>query len=313
MTRIAILAGGLSPERDVSIRSGRRVADALRAVGEEVTVHDTDAELLPAWETDPPECVIPLLHGAVGEDGSLRDVLDTIGVPYVGARPRACRLAFDKPIAKSQLAEQGVSTPDWIALPHSTFRELGAQRIMSAAIARLGLPLVVKPARGGSALGLAVVRSAEELPPAMVAAFAYGETVLLESYAAGVEIAVSVIESADGTVALPAVEIHSDSGLYDYQARYTAGMTEFFTPARLSEADALAAAETALVAHRSFGIRHLSRTDLIVAADGTPQFLETNVAPGMTETSLLPQSVASAGLELGTVMATLVRLAIGED
>ncbi|HQZ84939.1 MAG TPA: D-alanine--D-alanine ligase [Actinomycetota bacterium] len=313
MTRIAVLAGGLSPERDVSIRSGRRVADALRAIGEEVAVHDTDAELLPEWETDPPDCVIPLLHGAVGEDGSLRDVLDTIGLPYVGARPSACRLAFDKPIAKSQLAEQGVSTPDWIALPHSTFRELGAQRIMSAAIARLGLPLVVKPARGGSALGLAVVRSADELPPAMVAAFAYGETVLLESFAAGIEIAVSVIESPEGTVALPAVEIHSDSGLYDYQARYTAGMTEFFSPARLSQADALAAAETALTAHRTFGIRHLSRTDLIVAADGTPQFLETNVAPGMTETSLLPQSVAAAGLELGTVMATLVRQATGED
>lgn len=313
MTSIAILAGGLCPERDVSIRSGRRVADALRSLGYDVAVQDTDAALLPEWDIAPPDAVIPLLHGAVGEDGSLRDVLDTLGLPYVGAGSAACRLAFDKPIAKATMLSEGAATADWIALPHSSFRELGAPRLMTAAVARLGLPLVVKPARGGSALGLAVVHSENELPPAMIAAFSYCDTVLIETFVAGTEVAVTVIDSAAGPIALPAVEIVSDSGLYDYQARYTAGMTEFFTPARLDPAATAAAADLALLAHRLFGIRDLSRTDIIVAEDGTPVFLETNVAPGMTETSLLPQSVAAAGRDLGSVMAELVERAITRE
>lgn len=306
MTKVTVLAGGLCPERDVSIRSGRRVAEALRDAGLDVDVRDTDAELLPAWQEDPPDVVVPLLHGAVGEDGSLRDILDTLGLPFVGADAHSCRLAFDKTIAKSVVRAAGLATPDWVALPHSVFRELGAPRLMSAILERFRLPLVVKPARGGSALGVTIVREESELPPAMVAAFSYCDTVMLEPFISGVEIAVSVLEQGDAVVALPAVEIHSDSGIYDYQSRYTAGMTEFFAPARLDEAQAKAAAETALAAHRIFGMRDLSRTDLIIDPAGTPYFLETNAAPGMTETSLLPQAVAAAGLDLGQEMAALV-------
>lgn len=308
MTTVTVLAGGLCPERDVSLRSGRRVAEALRSAGVDVSVRDTDADLLPLWEADPPDVVVPMLHGAVGEDGSLRDILDTLSLPYVGAGPGGSRLAFDKPIAKSLARDAGLATADWLALPHSAFRELGAARVMAAARGRLGLPLVVKPARGGSALGLTIVHEESDLPPAMVAAFAYCDTVLLEAFVPGVEVAVSVLDSGEPK-ALPAVEIHSDSGIYDYQARYTAGMTEFFVPARLDEHAAQAAAEAALTAHRTFGLRDLSRTDLIITADGTPVFLETNVAPGMTETSLLPQSVAAAGLDLGRELAKLVALA----
>lgn len=306
ITKVTVLAGGLCPERDVSIRSGRRVAEALRDTGLDVDVRDTDAELLPAWQDDPPDVVVPLLHGAVGEDGSLRDILDTLGLPFVGADAHSCRLAFDKTIAKSLARNAGLTTPEWVALPHSVFRELGAPRLMSAILNRFGLPLVVKPARGGSALGVTIVREEGELPPAMVAAFSYCDTVMVEPFISGVELAVSVIERAEGPVALPAVEIHSDSGIYDYQSRYTAGMTEFFTPARLDAAHAEAAAQAALAAHRIFGMRDLSRTDLIMDSSGTPYFLETNAAPGMTETSLLPQSVAAAGLDLGEEMAALV-------
>ena len=311
MTHVSVLAGGLCPERDVSIRSGRRVAEALRAGGFEVTVQDTDAELLPDWAVDPPDVVIPMLHGAVGEDGSLRDVLETLALPYVGSRPEACRLAFDKPIAKSALDRAGVLTADWIALPHSAFRELGAPRIMAAALERLGLPLVVKPARGGSALGLSIIHDPDDLPPAMVAAFAYNDTVMLESFVAGTEVAVSVLDLGEGPIVLPAVEIHSDSGLYDYQARYTAGMTEFFCPAGIDAVVAERAANAALTAHRILRARDLSRTDMIIDTAGHPHFLETNVAPGMTETSLLPQSVTAAGLDLGEVMGTLVRSSLG--
>jgi D-alanine-D-alanine ligase len=199
-----------------------------------------------------------------------------------------------------------------VALPHGTFRELGAQGVLSAIVERLGLPLVVKPARGGSALGVSVVRTAAELPRAMVDCFAYGDVALVERFVSGVEVAVSVVDTGDGPRALPAVEIVADGGMYDYDARYTAGATEFFCPARLTQASTEAVRAAALLAHRAFGLRHLSRTDLVLDPDGTPWFLEVNVAPGMTETSLLPQSVEAAGEDAGEVYRALVEAAIDD-
>lgn len=312
MTRsIVILAGGLSHERDVSIRSGRRVADALRSVGETVTVHDLDATLLGDLERTRPDCVIPLLHGASGEDGSLRDVLDSLAIPYVGSQPDACRLAFDKMVAKAHVAGDDLHTAPAVALPHATFRDLGAGAVLEALVSRIGLPLIVKPTRGGSALGVAIVRERSDLPGAMVGAFSYADTAMLESLVIGTEVAITVIEQEDGTTrALPAVEIVPDSGVYDYASRYTAGTTEFFAPARLDEETANRCAEVALAAHESLGLRHLSRADLIVGRDGQVTFLEVNVAPGCTETSLLPQAVESAGLDLGQVFQVLVERAI---
>ena len=310
--QVMVLAGGLSAERDVSLRSGRRVAEALRMARPdwEVAERDVDATLLAALAGQSPDCVVPLLHGSAGEDGAVRDVLECLGLPYVGSRPPACRLAFDKPVAKTLVRRAGVATPESVALPQGTFRELGAPAVMSALQRGLGLPLVVKPARGGSALGVSVVRAAEDLPSAMVGAFAYGDVAMLERFVAGTEVAVGVIETADGPVALPAVEIVPDGGLYDYSARYTAGTTQFYVPARLDAAVASAAAEAALTAHRALGLRDWSRSDLIVGADGTVNFLEVNVAPGMTETSLVPQALVAAGLDMGQEMAALVERAI---
>lgn len=308
--RVVVLAGGLSPERDVSQRSGRRVADALRLSGLEVDVLDVDANLLGALRADPPACVVPLLHGAPGEDGALRDVLTTLGLPYVGTAPDACRQAFDKPIASALVGAAGIAVPARVALPHATFRELGAPAVLAAVVQHLGLPLMVKPTRGGSSLGCSVVRQADELPAAMVAAFAYGEIALVEAFVAGTEVAVSVLDDGTGPRALPAVEIVPDGGFYDYTARYTAGATEFFVPAQLSDDVLARCAETAVTVHRTLGLRDWSRCDLIVDADGTPWFLEANVAPGMTETSTYPQAVAAAGLDLGAVTADLVRQAV---
>jgi D-alanine-D-alanine ligase len=308
---VVLLAGGLSHERDVSLRSGRRSAEALRAVGVDVIVRDVDAHLLAALAADRPRAVVPMLHGAPGEDGAVRDVLELLGLPYVGSRPEPCRLSFDKPVAKAVLARTGALTPPAVALPHQTFRELGAATVMDAVVARLGLPLVVKPARGGSALGVTVVREAAALPEAMMTCFAYGETALVERHVEGVELAVSVVDGPEGPRALPAVEIIPDGGVYDYAARYTAGATEFFAPARVSPDVARACAELALSAHAAYGLRDLSRTDLIVDADGRPWFLEVNVSPGMTETSLFPQAVQAAGEDLGALLAGLVEQAAG--
>jgi len=307
--RVVVLAGGLSHEREVSLRSGRRVAEALRDAGCLVEVRDVDAELVPALRSAPPDVVWPLLHGATGEDGAVRDVLDLLGLPFVGATAAACRMAWDKPVASSVARAAGLHTPDSVALPHGTFRELGAQGVLSAIVERLGLPLVVKPARGGSALGVSVVREAAALPRAMVDCFAYGDVALVERFVEGVEVAVSVIDLGDGPRALPAVEIVAVDGVYDYDARYTAGATEFFCPARLTAASAATAAQVAVRAHTAFGLRHVSRTDLIVDRDGTPWFLEVNVAPGMTETSLLPQSVEAAGEDAGRLYRSLVEVA----
>ncbi|HEX3591995.1 MAG TPA: D-alanine--D-alanine ligase [Pseudonocardiaceae bacterium] len=308
---VAVLAGGLSHEREVSLRSGRRLSAALRASGLTVDEWDADANLVARLrDTHRPDAVIVALHGGEGENGAVQNVLEMLSVPYVGTDPRACRRAWDKPTAKAELARAGIATPDWVVLPHSTFRELGAQPVLDAMVERLGLPLMLKPDQGGSALGAQVVREAAELPAAMVGCLAYGETVLAERYVEGVEVAVSVIDGPDGPEALPAVEIVPETGVYDYTARYTAGLTTFHAPARLSPAAAAAVGELAVAAHRLLGLRDVSRTDAIVDGDGDVQFLEVNVSPGLTETSLLPMAVEAAGGSLGDVFSGLVDRAL---
>lgn len=308
--RVVVLAGGLSHERDVSLRSGRRVAEALRDAGVEVDERDVDAALLPALRSEPPACVVPLLHGETGEDGALREVLEMLAIPYVGSVPAACRAAFDKPVAKAVVSREGLNTPVGVALPHETFRELGAAAVMDAIVASIGLPLIVKPAKGGSALGCTVVRAADDLPGAMVNAFAYGDTALVERLVVGREVAVPVVDTGHGPRALPVVEIRPDGGVYDYTARYTAGSTEFEVPAKLEDDLAEECARVAVAAHRALGLRDLSRSDLMVDEQGTVWFLEVNVAPGLTETSTVPLSVQAAGLDLGELVGTLVRCAV---
>lgn len=301
-----VLAGGLSYERDVSLKSGRRVLDALRSAGIEAELRDADVSLLPAVQADPPDAVVIALHGATGEDGSLRGVLDLCDLPYVGCDARSARLAWDKPSAKAVLREAGIPTPDWVALPHDRFSELGAVAVLDRIADHLGLPLMVKPAQGGSGLGAGVVRDAGALPAAMVGCFAYDSTALVERYVAGADVAVSVIDVGEGPQALPAVEIVPRNGVYDYAARYTAGLTTWHTPARLEPEVAARVAETALAAHSALGLRDISRVDLIVDPEGRPHVLECNVSPGMTETSLLPLAVQAAGLDFGKLLATLV-------
>ncbi|MBG0814363.1 D-alanine--D-alanine ligase [Planomonospora sp. ID82291] len=306
---VLVLAGGLSYEREVSLRSGRRVSEVLRAAGVSVETRDIDASLVPRVLADPPSAVFVTLHGGAGEDGAIRSVLELLSVPYVGARSEACRVAFDKPTAKTVVRSAGVRTPRSVTLPKETFHDLGASAVLARIVERLGLPLFVKPSRGGSALGSSVVRTAEDLPSAMVGCFAYGDTALIERCVEGVEVAVSVVDLGEGPVALPPVEIVPDDGVYDYAARYTAGRTEFFAPARLSPELATACAEMAVTAHTALGLRDISRTDLIVDGDGLPHFLEVNVAPGMTETSLFPMAVEAADDDLGSLCRSLLEQA----
>ncbi|MFE9744268.1 D-alanine--D-alanine ligase [Saccharothrix saharensis] len=307
---VAVLSGGLSHEREVSLRSGRRLSAALRSAGLVVEEWDADGNLLTRLKEHRPDAVVVALHGGEGENGSVQTILELMDVPFVGTDSRACRRAWDKPTAKAELARAGLATPEWAVLPHATFRELGAQPVLDAMVDRLGLPLMLKPDQGGSALGAHVVRDAAELPAAMVGCLAYGNTVLAERFVAGVEVAVAVVDGPDGPYALPPVEIVPENGVYDYTARYTAGLTDFHAPARLDDKAAQAVGELAVAAHRLLGLRDVSRTDAIVAPDGTVHFLEVNVSPGLTETSLLPMAVEAAGESLGEIYAGLVERAV---
>lgn len=310
---VVVLAGGISHERDVSLRSGRRVADALAEHGIEVVLRDPDASLLGFLAEARPDVVWPALHGASGEDGALRALLEFSGIPYVGSRPDGARLAWDKPTAKTLVARAGVATPPSISLPRDTFRELGATSVLDLVGERLATPLVVKPARGGSAQGVTIVVDPAELPRAMVDAYTYCDVALIERQIVGTEIAIGIIDSGDGPVALPAVEIEPLSGVYSFEARYNAGETRFYTPARLDKSTGTDAAAAAIAAHTALGLRHLSRIDLIVDAGGTAQFLEANVLPGLTETSLLPLALEAAGHDLGWVYEALAQAAIAES
>lgn len=288
------------------------MADSLTEQGITVELRDPDATLLDFLRDDLPDVVWPALHGASGEDGALRGLLDFIGVPYVGSRSDAARLAWDKPTAKVIVGRAGVFTPKSITLTRDAFRELGANSVLASISDELPIPVVVKPAQGGSAQGVTLVEDIEDLPRAMVDAYTYCDVALIEQKIVGTEIAIGIIDTGDGPVALPAVEIQPLSGVYSFEARYNAGETRFYTPARLSDEITARAASAAIVAHTALGLRHLSRVDMIVDAAGTPWFLEANVLPGLTETSLLPQALEAAGHDLGWVYSALADAAISD-
>ena len=307
---VVVLAGGISHERDISLRSGRQVADRLQEHGITVTLRDPDASLLAFLADTRPDVVWPALHGASGEDGALRGLLDFIGIPYVGSNSDSARLAWDKPTAKVLVSRAGVRTPRSIALSRDAFRELGAASVLDSLCEGLPVPLVVKPAQGGSAQGVTLVDDRDDLPRAMVDAYTYCDVAIVEHRVVGTEIAVGIIDTGDGPVALPAVEIQPLSGIYSFEAKYNAGETRFYTPARLTDEVSEAAATAALLAHRTLALRHISRIDLIVDASGVPWFLEANVLPGLTETSLLPLALEAAGHDIGWVYSALAEAAI---
>lgn len=309
---ILVISGGISHERDVSLRSGRRVADRLSAMGHRVALHEPDATLLTTLLQKRPDVVWPAVHGASGEDGALLGLLEAAGFPYVGSRTDAARLAWFKPTAKTLVARAGFSTPHSITLPRETFRELGAAGILEQVVAHLPGPLVVKPAQGGSAQGVSIVSAPEQLPRAMVAAYTYGEVVLIEQQIHGTEVSVGVLDVGDGAFALPPVEIEPVAGRYTFEARYNAGETRFYTPARVSTEQLDDVCRVAVAIHELLGLRHLSRIDFIIDESGIPWFFDANVLPGMTETSLVPQAIEASGRYLGDVYSTLARLAIAD-
>jgi D-alanine-D-alanine ligase len=307
---IVVLAGGISHERDVSLRSGRRVADALSAAGHRVVLRDPDAGLFPFLASERPDVVFPALHGSSGEDGSLLDLLRAQGMPTVGPSGAAARRAWSKPVASSLVSRAGVQVPESVVLSHEAFRELGAASVLRVVREALEGDVVVKPEAGGSAQGVTIVDDPENLPRAMVEAFTYAEVAVVERRILGTELAVAVVDTGDGPRALTPVEIEPTTGIYSFEARYNAGETTFYAPSRLDDDILEAVVDAAILAHRTLGLRELSRVDFMVDAEGTPWFLEANVIPGLTETSSVPLAIEASGTDAATVYDSLARAAL---
>jgi D-alanine-D-alanine ligase len=304
--KVAVLKGGRSLEREVSLRSGANAEAALRRLGHEVLEVDVDQRLVRVLRSERPDAAFIALHGKGGEDGTVQELLEILEIPYTGPGVLACERAMDKVVAKAHFAAAGVPTPAAYAFSQDAFRELGAGEALPDIRDRLGLPLVVKPAKQGSALGISVAREAADVPAALMSALAYDDRVLLERFVAGRELAVSVIGTAEPW-ALPVVEaIPRDSDFYDFEARYTPGLTDFEAPARLDDEVAQEAARLALACYAALGCRGVSRVDMILDREGRLWVLEINAIPGMTDTSLLPKAAEAAGLGFDEVVERIL-------
>ncbi len=308
---VAILSGGISHERDVSLRSGRRLADALLRAGARVEIREPNEDLLPWLAEAKPDAVWPLLHGASGENGALYSLLRAAGFAYVGSRPTAARLAWNKATAKALVKRAGLRTPASIVLEASTFRELGSNAVIETIARGVDLPAVVKPVEGGSAQGVSFVETLTDFPQALVTAFSYCDTVMIERKIQGPEVMVGVLDLGEGPVPLPAVQVAPASGVYDYSSRYTAGETTYFVPAPVSDAVSEELAQAALLVYRTLGLADIARVDMMLDANGKPWFIEADPIPGLTETSLVPLELEAKGLDKGAVYTKLAQIAAG--
>jgi len=309
--RIAVLMGGRSLERSISLKSGKRIARALTERGYDVLELDVDETLVPTLMSEKPDLVYIALHGKGGEDGTIQELLEIGDIPYTGPGPLASIIGFNKVLSKELFIANGIPTPRYFTISSATLEEMGASNLLPTAWEKLGSPLVVKPAAQGSALGVKIVRELDDLGRALIEALSYDDRVLLEEHVAGTEIAVSVIGDSEPE-ALPAVEVVPESGFFDFDARYTPGKTEYFIPARLEKSVAAEASRLALEAHKLLRCKDLSRVDMIVR-DGHPLVLELNISPGMTETSLLPLAAEAAGMNFADLVERLVKLALPSD
>jgi len=328
--KVAVLMGGASAERAVSLSTGRQILQALDPARYEVYALDTATgqASLPVTAsvqalmaegnnaaitalTQPgqvsragrPDVVFIALHGPGGEDGTVQGMLEVLGIPYTGSGVLASALAMDKVMSKRVLSSVGVRMPQDVTVSR------GEEAQTQEALAQMPLPVIVKPSRQGSTIGMSVVRERGEMPGALELAFAHDDTALVEEFVAGTEITVPVLGNKT-LETLPIVEIVPSSGFYDYEAKYTAGATDEIVPARISEAVAQEARALALQCHRTLGCRGMSRTDMIVDAGGHVFVLEVNTIPGMTPTSLLPRSAEAAGLPFSALLDRLINLAL---
>jgi D-alanine-D-alanine ligase len=315
VSTVAVLQGGRSLERQVSLKSGARVEDALQRLGHTAVAIDVDADLVERLTRARPDAAFVALHGRDGEDGTIQELLEVLGVPYTGSRVAACIRCWDKVLTKHLLRDHGIPTPDFHAFSETAFRELGAAQALPAIERQLDFPLVVKPAAQGSALGIKFARTTADVPAALVSAFSYDRKVLLERYVPGRDLAVSIVEREDGEPrALPIVEaVPEGRDFYDFEARYEIGRTRFVCPAELPQEIAARTQELAVEAYRALGCAGFARVDLMLRDDGELYVLEANSVPGLTETSLLPQAADAAGIGFDELVERILAIALSPN
>ena len=314
MSTVAVLQGGRSLERQVSLKSGARVEDALQRLGHEAVTIDVGADLVARLTELGPDAVFVALHGRDGEDGTIQELLEVLGLPYTGSGVAACIRCWDKVLTKHLLRDVGIPTPDFHAFSETAFRELGAAQALPAIGRQLDFPLVVKPAAQGSALGIKFAPTAADVPAAIVSAFSYDRKVLLERYVPGRDLAVSIVEEDGEARALPVVEAVAEGrDFYDFEARYEIGRTRFVCPAELAEGVAERTQELAVEAYRALGCAGFARIDLMLREDGQLFVLEANSVPGLTETSLLPQAADAAGIPFDALVERILAIALSRQ
>jgi D-alanine-D-alanine ligase len=307
MSRVAVLKGGGSLERQVSLRSGARVEDALQRLGHDVIPIDVGHDLVARLRAEAPDVAFVAMHGRDGEDGTVQELLEILGIPYTGSGVLACSRTIDKVLTKHLLLEAGLPTPEFFSFNETAFERLGAGQTLPAIEESLDFPIVVKPARGGSALGIKFASDAADVPGALVNAFSYDDRVLLERHVTGRDLAVSIIDGAP----LPIVEaVPVEEHFYDFEARYEIGRTRFVCPAELPADATSRASAIALAVYKLLGCYGFGRVDLMLEEPtGDLYVLEANAIPGLTETSLLPQAADAAGIGFDAVVARVLELA----
>lgn len=309
--KIVVAYGGTSPEREVSLSSGAAVAKAFEQAGFEVIAEDvkSPADLINKWPSLDADGVFIALHGGWGENGRLQACLEAFGISYTGSGPEACMLAMDK--AKAKLVFSARKIPVAAGMLKRKGGKCGSRE---AALLDEYQQLIVKPNCGGSTVGVSRVSSMEELEVGLAEAWKIENEALIEAYIAGREITVAVREKENGEVeALPAIDIRPEGNFYDYEHKYTSGVTEYICPAPLSGELAERLASLAVGAHCALGCRAYSRSDFRVTADGDAYILETNTAPGMTANSLVPKAAAAAGIGFGDFLSGVARVSFAID
>lgn len=300
--KVAVLLGGLSREREVSLKTGAAVVAAVKELGHEAIPIDVDRDVARRLLEAAPDVAFIALHGRGGEDGTMQGLLQVLGIPHTGSGVLASAAAMDKAFSKKLFRAAGLPVPDGIVVC------AGDHRNGAAIEPPFPLPWIVKPSNEGSSVGLVIVRSREELAPALDEAARHDRDILIERFVTGREITVGILGN-DEPFALPPIEIAPKSGVYDYASKYTKGATEYIIPPRMAEDEIARCQGLALAAHRVLGCRGVSRVDLLVDGAG-PVILEVNTIPGMTETSLLPKSAAAAGLPFPRMIGRLLEWAL---
>ncbi len=303
--RIAVIMGGASREREVSLRSGKRVLDSLKKQGFKVISLDCDGKLVDNLRKNSTEIACIMLHGTYGEDGTIQGLLEYLGIPYTGSKILASALAMNKVAAKRIFEASGIPTPMYIVINGDEDIKEQCDRIKRI----FPFPLVIKPHSEGSSFGVSIVRDEGKLDKVLADTVREFRNVFVEEYIMGKEVTVGILGKGKNTAALPILELRPKNEFYDYEAKYTAGGTDFILPARLPKDLYKHVQDTALSAHRSLGCHGFSRVDIIVGSDHTPYVHEVNTIPGMTEQSDLPAEAECAGISFDELVVRILESA----